>query len=45
VIFHKIPFVLPGVENALAQEGEASPAVAHAFHQFQLVHFSLNQTI
>ena len=31
------------MKNALAQEGEASPAIAHAFNAFQLVHFSLNQ--
>jgi hypothetical protein len=46
IIFHvKIPFILQGVENTLAEERKSSPAVAHAFKQFELVHFPLDHAI
>ena len=44
--FEKIlPCLLQGMENALAKQREACPAVAHPFNELQLMHFSLDKTI
>jgi hypothetical protein len=44
-MYQEIPFVLQGVEHALAQQSKTSSAVAHSFDEFELVHFSLDQSI
>ena len=33
------------MENTLTEEGKFSPAIAHAFDQFQFIHFSFDDSI
>jgi len=45
VVVDTIPFVLQGVEHALAQQRKPSSAVPHSLEEFQLVHFSFDETV
>jgi len=42
---HKLPGLLQGVENTLAEERKARSTVAHPLDEFQFVHFSLDDPI
>jgi hypothetical protein len=37
--------LLQGMEDTLAQQGEACPAIAHTFDQLQIVDFALDDPI
>jgi hypothetical protein len=36
---------LEGMEHSLSQQGKLCPAIAHPLDEFELVHFSLDQTV
>jgi len=37
--------ILQSMQDTLTQQGKFCPAIHHAFDEFELVHFSLDQSI